>query len=195
MDRAWPTFAAECRMVLGSELHYQAMLYHALRTTGQVPIGQVGMNVKQWIPNVQSDLFKRYDSKKHEDFRGGFEPIPDVVLFRPEIASDWRRRRHSETLASMLVAIEVKASERSASRLSAAEVTTDINKLSAHRFEAQARGFDFLPVMIVLDTAPAFSERMTSAALETSRSVAAEQRVEFRYLCPATEIVDRNRPM
>ncbi|MGI9280021.1 MAG: hypothetical protein ACR2PX_10390 [Endozoicomonas sp.] len=55
--RAWPMIQEECLQVLGSELHYQAMLYHCLRTAGAVPIDQLGMNVKIWISNPVSSLF------------------------------------------------------------------------------------------------------------------------------------------
>jgi len=47
--RAWPSIVRECRQVLGSELHYQAMIYHCLRHYGKVPIDQIGMNVKMSI--------------------------------------------------------------------------------------------------------------------------------------------------
>ena len=53
-QRAWPPFVAECRSVLCSELHYQALLYHCLRAHGQVPTRQPGMNVKIWITEVVS---------------------------------------------------------------------------------------------------------------------------------------------
>ena len=52
LQRAWPPFVAECRSVLGSELHYQALLYHCLRAHGSVPSRQLGMNVKMWITDV-----------------------------------------------------------------------------------------------------------------------------------------------
>ena len=77
LKRAWPRFVGECRSVLGSELHYQALLYHCLRTHGEVPSRQLGMNVKMWITDVVSDLFRKLDEKKHPDYRGGFEPIPE----------------------------------------------------------------------------------------------------------------------
>ena len=59
--------------------------------------------------NPQSDLFRALSDMKHVDDRVGFEPIPDVVLFRPEVRGDWRRRNHDVTLRSMLMTIEVKA--------------------------------------------------------------------------------------
>ena len=71
---------AECRRVLGSELHYQAVIYYCLRLHGEVPLEQLGMNVKIWIDNPVSELFRKLDLKKHEDYRGSFEPIPDVCL-------------------------------------------------------------------------------------------------------------------
>jgi hypothetical protein len=47
----------------------------------------------------------------------GFEPIPDIVLFSPNISSDWRRKNYRNTLKNMLITIEVKASKREKSRL------------------------------------------------------------------------------
>ena len=101
----------ECRAVLGSKLHYQAVIYHCLRATG-VPRTQVGMNVKQWITDPVTPLFRQLDARKHELYRGGFERIPDIVLCNPDIGGDWRRRRREVTLKHMLLAIEVKVSER-----------------------------------------------------------------------------------
>src|SRR5215203_1856500 len=95
--RAWPTFVTECRSVLGSELHYQALLYHCLRVYGQGPSKQLGMNVKMRIMDPVSEHFRMLDEKRHPDYRGGFEPIPDVVIFRPEIDGDFRRRNRENS--------------------------------------------------------------------------------------------------
>ena len=54
----------ECNAVLGSELHYQAMIYHSLRVSG-VPANQLGMNVKMWISNPVTPLFQELDKKKN----------------------------------------------------------------------------------------------------------------------------------
>lgn len=86
---------------MGSELHYQAVIYHCLRSVGKVHPGQLGMNVKIWISDAVSDLF-----------RGGREPIPDLVIFSPDIAGDFRRRNYANTLRRMLLAAEIKVSER-----------------------------------------------------------------------------------
>ena len=181
---AWPEIVEECRSVLGSELHYQAMVYHCLRTSGGVPLKQVGMNVKMRIENPVSELFKSLDRRKHSDFRGGFEPIPDVVLFSDSVSSDWRRRNRTQTLTSMLAAIEVKASERLKGRLRKAEVVLDIEKLAALRQEALSKGTDFFPVMMVIDTAPIRVERMTSSSLDVSMERARQLDVGFLYLSP-----------
>jgi len=175
----------ECRQVLGSELHYQAMVYSSLRNQGQVPAQQVGMNVKMWISNLVSDLFKTLDARKREGFQGGFEPIPDVCLFSPGIEGDWRRRNNRATLRHLLLAIEVKASERSGGRLSAREIVFDIEKLAAHRQEAQARGSTFHPVMMVIDTAPLLAERMMGASLKQAQDAARELSVSLLYLSPS----------
>ena len=108
LERAWQRFAPECQTILAGELHYQAMLYHALRAAG-APVAQLGMNVRQQVLEPQTDLYRQKQDHKKEGFRVGPEIVPDVVLFRPEVAGDWRRRRGAETLRHMLVAIEIKA--------------------------------------------------------------------------------------
>ncbi|WP_022694342.1 hypothetical protein [Ponticaulis koreensis] len=182
IEKAWPMVEEECSSVLGAELHYQAMIYHALRMAGGVPRGQLGMNVKQWISDPVSKLFREFDLSKHEKYRGGFEPIPDIVIFSPEIEGDWRRRNREKTLEHMLVAIEVKASEREGGRLSPSEISKDILKLSAHREEVQHRGYDFVPVMMVIDTAPKVSERMTSRSVSVSRAFCEQHSVIWKYM-------------
>lgn len=183
---AWPLIVRECRLVLGGELHYQAMIYHCLRRTG-VPLAQLGMNVKQWIVNPVSPLFQQADLRKHEAFRGGFEPIPDVVLFSRDVQADWRRRNHDRTLVTMLAAIEIKASERKGMRLGSGEITADIEKLAAHRDEVAARGGSMAPVMMVIDTAPVESERMRQSSIETCRQGARDLDVLWYYLSAGVE--------
>ena len=188
LRKAWPQIKSECLGVLGSELHYQAIIYHALRHSGGVPLSQLGMNVKMWIENPVSELFQELDLRKHHNYQGGFEPIPDVVIFSPEINADWRRRNNVNTLRYMLMAIEVKASERSKKRLSPAEITLDIRKLAAHREEAACRGNDMLPVMLVIDSAPLEQERMTPLALVKAKELADELDVAFMYVSPEEEL-------
>jgi hypothetical protein len=185
--RAWPPFAAECRSVLGSELHYQALLYHRLRAHGRVPSTQLGMNVKIWITDVVSEYFRMLDERKHPEYRGGFEPIPDVVIFRPEINGDWRRRNREKTLRQMLMAIEVKASERKGSRLRAGEIVDDIFKLEALRIEARHRGADMLPAVVTIDTAPEANERMTPEARRLTETAARKREVCLLYVSPSEE--------
>lgn len=188
LKRTWPKIKSECISVLGSELHYQAMIYHLLRQYGKVPVGQLGMNVKMWISNPVSSLFQDLDKRKHQDFQGGFEPIPDVVIFKSSINKDWRRRNNKATLLHMLVAIEVKASERANGRLQPSEITLDIRKLAAHREEVIAKNADMLPVMLVIDSAPDPKERMTEYALKKSYDLAKELDVGFLYVSPEHEI-------
>ena len=181
LTRSWPLIVDECRAVLGGELHYQAVIYHCLRLSG-APRAQIGMNVKQWIVDPITSLFIQNDLRKHQDFRGGFEPIPDIVLFRPEIGADWRRRNHVLTLRHMLLAIEVKASERLGRRLRQSEIVADCMKLAAHREEVQHRGSVMLPVVIVVDTAPNASERMHPDALEHCKTTATGLGIRFMYV-------------
>ena len=189
-QRAWPPFVTECRSVLGSELHYQALLYHCLRTYGEIQSVQLGMNVKMWITAVVTDLFRKRDQKKHPDYRGGFEPIPDVVIFRPEIDGDWRRRNRDNTLRYALMAIEVKASEREKKRLGPKEIVDDILKLEVLRTEARHRGgSDMLPAVVTVDTAPEANERMTSYARHVVETAARERGICLFYVSPSDESV------
>ena len=183
--KAWPSIVHECRVTLGSELFYQAVIYHNLRQAG-VPLRQIGMNVKMQIDEPVSKLFRELDLKKHENFRGGFEPIPDVALFSPSVSADWRRRNNAVTLGSLLLAIEVKASERANGRLRSGEVIGDMKKLAAHREEATHRSSDFYPVMMVVDTAPLPEERMTEYGFDLARRSAEALSVGFLYLSQET---------
>jgi len=182
---AWPYIVAECRQVLGSELHYQALVYHCLRTHGGVSLRQIGMNVKQSVTNPVTPLFRQLMGRRHPDYRGGFEPIPDIVVFNGKIGGDWRRRRADVTLLNMLLAVEVKASERHNGRLTKGEIIHDIEKLAAHRAEVRERnGSPFIPVMAVIDTAPQPSERMRQSALDQCVVAAREHDIYLFYLGP-----------
>jgi hypothetical protein len=189
--RAWPQIVDECRAVLGGELHYQAIVYHCLRNAGW-PRTQIGMNVKQMIEDPVTAAFKAKGESKHIDFRGGFEPIPDLVLFSPEISGDWRRRNWLNTIRYMRCAIEVKASERANSRLGPGEIKNDIAKLVAHRKELQHRGFDMLPVMMVIDVAPLRRERMLDYAVTECAKVAAANAVAWLYATPELQEISFN---
>ncbi|MCP9850917.1 hypothetical protein [Cyanobium sp. Morenito 9A2] len=185
---AWPAIVEETRLVLGSELHYQAMVYHCLRLYGSIPLSQIGMNVKMWISDPSTELFRELDKRKKVEYHGGFEPIPDVCVFSEAVAGDWRRRNHELTMESLLLAIELKASERAGGRLGPGEIIGDILKLQAHREESRGRGGDFIPVMMVIDTAPFLEERMTLKSLEKTRLVARDAKVEFLYVSQETQV-------
>lgn len=189
LNLAWPVLVAEARQVLAGELHYQAMAYHAFRQIG-VPLTQMGMNVKMLISEAVSPHFIALEELKHEDFRSGFEPIPDLVLFRPAVARNWQRRSNEKTLREMMLAVEIKASERFKSRLGRAEIERDLIKLEAHRIEAQHRSNDFLPVMMIIDTAMDPKERMQPAGLEACRKRAAELGIGFYYVSQERDYTD-----
>jgi len=173
--RAWPHYVAECRSVLASELHYQALLYHCLRVHGKVPPEQLGMNVKVWIAGVVSEDFRRRDLRKAERFGGGFELIPDVVIFGPEIGGDFRRRNRENTLRRMLLAVEVKASEKERKRLGRGEIVGDVVKLEALGIEVRHRDSDVLGAVVAVDTAPEAGERMTPEARRAADAAAASR--------------------
>ncbi len=150
------------------------------------------MNVKIWIKDVITAYFRKLDERKHPDFRGGFEPIPDIVIFRPEIGGDFRRRNREKTLRQMLMAIEVKASERHRGRLGAGEIVDDVLKLEALRLEALHKGgADVLGAVVVVDTAPEEKERMTPEARIKTEAAARERGVCLFYVSPSEESVVR----
>ncbi len=205
---AWPKFVSECRSVLGSEQHYQAVLYYCLRLTG-VPACQLGMNVKQYIPDPKTPLGRSESERRQEGYKG-FEPTPDAIIFHPNIEGDWRRRRRKETLINSLLSIEMKVSERQGARLRPKEVINDIEKLSALRQEIQeirhryseAPAADTIGLTIVVDTAPDQNERMTPKSLERCLEASRKQGIRFGYLnrCrdrdirPAKLLRQSNRP-
>jgi hypothetical protein len=174
----------ECRAVLGPELHYQSMIYHALRTAGEVPRRQLGMNVKIWIDDPFSAKFKERDKRKIVEFQGGYEPIPDVAIFHRGVKGDFRRRNCDETFNNLLLAVEVKASERDKSRLRPGEIKDDIEKLDALRQEVRYWESDMIPVMLVLDTAPLQEERMVKYSLEEVQDHARQLDVRLFYCGP-----------
>lgn len=180
---AWPGIMHDCRETLGSELFYQAVVYHHLRSVG-VPKRQLGMNVKMWISGPVAPLFRQLDEKKKEGFRGGFEPIPDVVMFSEGVNGDFRRRNNEQTLKCLSLVVEVKVSELAKARLTVGKVAADINKLAALRHECCHRGGNFYPVVMVLDTAPLAQERMTQYSYNKTKVIAEENRVGFLYCSP-----------
>lgn len=180
--KAWPHIVEECRQVLGSELHYQAMIYHCLRQYGKVPIDQIGMNVKMLIDNPQTELYQQLNDKKNPYYQNGFEPIPDIVIFKRSVECDWRRRKYEITRKTMLMAIEVKASEREKTRLTSGEIIKDIDKLRALREEVQFFNGSVIPVVMIIDTAPLPEEQMTSSALGKVRNYAKNEGVGVYYV-------------
>lgn len=177
---AWPMIIDECRAVQAGELHYQAIVYHCLRAAG-CPRDQIGMNAKQWIETPVTEAFKSRAISKNAGFQIGFEPIPDIVLFRPAIEGNWQRRNYANTLRQMVCAIEVKASERAKSRLSVAEIRRDIEKFAAHRDEVAHLGGAMMPVMMVIDVALSERERMLLSSVEACHRTAATNGVKWLY--------------
>jgi|GEM_PF-1899226 len=184
MEESWDSICQECRNVLSSELHYQAIMYGCFRNTGKVPIKQIGMNVKIRIFNPITSLFRELDNQKHKDYQGGYEPIPDIVLFSPAIDGDFRRRNRENTLKHMLMAIEVKASERENGRLMPGEIIRDLKKLKAFQNEASRRRSYFVPTMIIVDTAKEDDGRMRRNSLEEVAISAKKQNIGLFYLNP-----------
>lgn len=181
---AWPAIVEECCAVWGSELHYQAMIYRVLRDAGNVPRGQLGMNVKIWLEGTNTEYFERRDKLKVREYRGGFEPIPDVVIFHEDIKGDWTRRNYLETARCLLLAVEVKVSERQGSRLQPGEIIDDLEKIAAFRKELHYRGTEMVPVMLVIDTAKKAEERMTEYSFEEVRARAWDLHVPLFYCGP-----------
>ncbi|OSQ42090.1 hypothetical protein [Thalassospira sp. MCCC 1A01428] len=189
LKRAWDEMVVECREVLGGELHYQAMMYHCLRNAG-TPIRQLGMNVKQWVRLPITPEFLFAQKTKNEAYREGREVIPDIVMFQPSINGDWRRRNYENTLNQMLMAIEIKVSEREKGRLGQTEIFRDINKLTSFRQEINHRGTSVVPIMMVIDTARELRERMVDDSISKCRNHAKDQNVGWFYVSPTIQVSD-----
>ncbi len=194
IEISWTQIKEECKLVWGSEQHYQSMIYHCLRQYGKIPLNQLGMNVKMWIDNPKSALFQELDKRKHENFQGGFEPIPDIAIFKLQVNNDWRRRNYKNTLRNLIYAIEIKASERQDNRLNYSEIEHDIKKLSALRYECKLKKNKIGVAMIIVDTADKLTERMTQITLSKIRDYAKNENVSLFYFSQdeQTEIFDIN---
>ena len=190
IENSWQLIKIESLNVLGSELHYQAMIYHAFRCSGKVDLSQIGMNVKLWVTNPVSDFFKELESRKHVDFRGGAEVIPDVVLFSKKINGDWRRRNEMNTLLNMYSVIEVKASERHKNRLKEKEICNDLKKMDALIKEVKNLKSESIPIpiMMIIDSAPEEKERMSFSDLNKVRELSKELKIGLLYISNEIEI-------
>ncbi len=172
----------ECKSVLGSELHYQAIIYHCLRQYGNVPISQIGMNVKITFLNPKTNFFKDGMKNKKSEYQEGKEIIPDITIFSTNIKSDFRRRNSKNTLKETLYSLEVKASERKNGRLRPKEIKSDILKLKAQYTETNLKhGIEIGIGMLIIDTAPKSNEKITKKTLNEIVAFAKENSVDFWY--------------
>jgi len=172
----------ECKSVLGSELHYQAIIYHCLRDFGNVPISQIGMNVKIWINNPKTSFLIERMNKKHINFREGQEIIPDITIFNENVKSDFRRRNYKNTLKETIYSLEIKASERENGRLQRNEIKIDIIKLKSQFTETKLKHKKEIGIgIMVIDTAPKESEKMKKDTLDEVTEFAKENGVDFWY--------------
>ncbi|WP_242923068.1 hypothetical protein [Pontibacter liquoris] len=187
---------SECRLILASELHYQAMLYHHLRQTGGIPFNQLGMNVKTTIPGVQHPFLHQKSLSRHADYQNAdIEIIPDITVFTRDIDHDWRRRNFISTLKETLYSLEVKASERHKGRLQQKEIETDIRKLVAQREETERIHNRRIGVgMFIIDVAPDPDERMKGATLNYLTEFARQQEVDIWYFNQETQVETSAKP-
>ncbi len=174
---------SECRLILASELHYQAMLYHHLRHTGGIPFNQLGMNVKTTITNVQNPFLLQKSFLRNAKFQSAdIEIIPDITVFTQDINHDWRRRNFANTLKETVYSLEVKASERHKGRLQQKEIETDILKLVAQREETERLFRRRIGVgVFIIDVAPDLDERMKASTLGFLIELAKDQEVDLWY--------------
>ncbi|MEJ8802827.1 hypothetical protein [Pontibacter sp. H249] len=190
ISKCFALVTSECRLILASELHYQAMLYHHLRQTGGIPFNQLGMNVKTTIPGVQNPFLLQKSLTRNTNYQNAdIEIIPDITVFTREIDHDWRRRNFANTLKETLYSLEVKASERHRGRLRQKEIETDIRKLVAQRAETERIYNRRIGVgMFIVDVAPDPGERMKEVTLKYLIESARQQDVGFWYFNQETQI-------
>jgi hypothetical protein len=184
LRKSWEAIVQECRCVYGGEPQYQAMLYHILRLFGEVPVTQLGMNVRIKFYKPTSRMFIERSMSRKEGYEGVHEVIPDVVIYDPEVRGKWQRRMADGTVKNILLAMEMKCSERKEGRLQPGEIMKDLKKLHALREEAQARSRTISPVVFIVDTAIDPNERMKSSALNHIRAEAKPLEIGLLYLPP-----------
>jgi len=190
ISKCFKQIVNECRTVFGSELHYQAMIYHILRKYGDAPIDQLGMNVKTLITNVNSEFLLERINRKNINYQSyGIELIPDLSFYEKAINSDWRRRNYKNTLKLTLYSLEVKASERHKSRISYKEIETDILKIEAQYQETKQQHNKSIGIgLLIVDTAPSPKERITETSLFKIQEFANSKSVDLWYLSQDIEI-------
>jgi hypothetical protein len=173
----------ECRSVLGSELHYQAMVYHLLRALGKVPLSQIGMNVKTTIEDCKTDFFKDRITKKDKKFRSkNLEIIPDISFYSNSLKADWRRRNYKNTLEKTIYSLEIKASERNKGRLQFKEIETDFLKLKAQYNETKLKFNKEIGIgMMIIDVAPLENERMKKETLNKIIELSKKLSIDLWY--------------
>lgn len=183
ISNSFDNIVSECRSVLGSELHYQAMIYYILRSVGQVPVSQMGMNVKTTIKNPKNDFLKFRIQNKNIKFQSdGIEIIPDLTIFGRAINSDWRRRNYKNTLKETLFALEIKASERHKGRISFKEIETDILKLKAQYEETLINCRRKIGIgILIIDVAPDVNERIKTSTLKRIIELSKSNSVNLWY--------------
>lgn len=183
ISNSYDKIVQECRKVLGSELHYQAMIYHLLLLEGLIPVEQIGMNVKTTIKDVNTQFLKDRIAKKNINYQSdGIEIIPDVSIYNKNIKSDYRRRNYENTLKNTLYSLEIKASERQNGRLTFSEIKEDVLKLKAQFEETKIKhGIEIGLGMMIIDVAPTASERIKSKTLQEIISLANECKVDLWY--------------
>ncbi len=184
LKNSWNIIIQECRSVYGGELQYQAILYHILRKVGEVPVTQLGMNVRVKFYQPISKAFIERSNSRKEGYEGVHEVIPDVVIYDPNVRGKWQRRLADRTVKNMLLAMEMKCSERKEGRIQPAEIRKDLLKLHALREEAEARSRTISPVVFIVDTAVDPNERMRDSALNQIKAEAKDLNIGLLYLPP-----------
>jgi hypothetical protein len=183
ISNSYDKIISECRKVLGSELHYQAMIYHLLRVEGLVSVEQIGMNVKTTIKQVKTQFLKDRIAKKNINYQSdGIEIIPDVSIYHESINVDWRRRNFENTLKHTLYSLEIKASEKQNGRLTLSEIKEDILKLKAQFEETKIKhGIEIGVGILIIDVAPTNEERMKPKTLLEVINLSKEHNVDLWY--------------
>jgi hypothetical protein len=183
ISNSYDKIVSDCRKVLGSELHYQAMIYHVLRIEGLVSVEQIGMNVKTTIKHVKTQFLKDRIAKKNINYQSdGIEIIPDISIYHKSINADWRRRNFENTLKHTLYSLEIKASERQNGRLTFSEIKEDVLKLKAQFDETKLKhGIEIGLGMMIIDVAPTDEERMKLKTLEEVINLTKEHDVDLWY--------------
>jgi len=150
-NEVWEKFYPATRQVFGSELSYQALLYHTILEHTSDPrnvnFRSVALNVKIGIYKPLTHKAREKAKESAEGYQDYFGCIPDLVVFKNGFHGNHKRANGVRNLLWAEMLFELKVNERTVhnentdesrtGRIRPGEIIEDIDKLVILREEAE----------------------------------------------------------